>query len=178
MKQMSRKNFLILDDCAAHLTLDCQTNIQFQFLQQNTTVLFQPKDKPIINNLKSFCRRNFVRNIFEKIENNMLSSSATAPEISSAVNTLQAMQFNADRCTAVNSKTIWNSFRSYRFERTELKLNAQDSEDQGAVEVQLVENYEQCDSTNVAVSCYKENDHCEDDILHRIAERNKILCKP
>ena len=115
-------------------------------------------------------RGKLVRHILAEIEDNMLTSFATAQEISSAVNLLQAVQFIADSWRAVSPKTIQNSFHHCGFEKPELELDAHDNEDQGVSEVQCVENYEQFDSIDDTVSCYNENDHCEDDILEQIAE--------
>ena len=173
LKLKSRNIFLILDNCAAHPNLDCLTNVQLQFLPPNTTALAQPMDMGIIKSLKSMYRGKLVRHILVEIEDNMLTSSATAQEISSAVNLLQAVQFIADSWRAVSPKTIQNSFRHCGFEQPELELDAHDNEDQGVSEVQCVENYEQFDSIDDTVSCYNENDHCEDDILEQIAEERQ-----
>ena len=173
LKLKSRNILLILDNCAAHPNLDCLTNIQLQFLPPNTTALAQPMYMGIIKNLKSMYRGKLVRHILAEIEDNMLTSSATAQEISSAVNLLQAVQFIADSWRAVSPKTIQNSFRHCGFEQPELELDAHDNEDQGVSEVQCVENYEQFDSIDDTVSCYNENDHCEDDILEQIAEERQ-----
>ena len=173
MKLKSRNILLILDNCAANSNLDCLTNIQLQFLLPNATALSQPLGMGIIKNLKSMYRGKMVRHILAEIEDNMLTSSATAQEISSAVNLLQAVQFIADSWRAVSPKTIQNSFRHCDFEQPELELDAHDNEDQGVSEVQCVEDYEQFDSIDDTVSCYNENDHCEDDILEQIAEERQ-----
>ena len=73
----------------------------------------------------------------------------------------------------MSPKTIQNSFRHCGFEQPKLELDAHDNEDQGVSEVQCVENYEQFDSIDDTVSCYNENDHCEDDILEQIAEERQ-----
>ena len=65
----------------------------------------------------------------------MLTSYATAQEISSAVNLLQAMQFIVDSWRAVSPKTIENSFRQCGFDQSELELDAHDNEDQGVSEL-------------------------------------------
>ena len=135
LKLKSRNILLILDNCAAHPNLDWLTNIQLQFPPPNTTALAQPMDMGIIKNLKSMYRGKLVRHIFAEIEDNMLTSSATAQEISSAVNLLQALQFIADSWRAVSPKTIQNSFRHCGFEQPELELDAHDNEDQGVSEV-------------------------------------------
>ena len=172
LKLKSKNILLILNNCAAHPNLNCLTNIQLQFLPPNTTALAQPMDMEIIKNLKSMYRRKLVRHILAETEDNMLTSSTTA-QISSAVNLLQAVQFIADIWRAVSPKTIQNSFRHCGFEQPELQLDAHDNEDQGVSEVQCVENYEQFDSIDNTVSCYNENDHCEDDILEQIAEERQ-----
>ena len=135
LKPKSSNILLILDNCAAHPNLDCLTNIQLQFLPPNTTALAQPMDMGIIKNLKSMYRGKLVRHILAEIEDNMLTSSATAQEISSAVNLLQAVQFIADSWRAASPKTIQNSFCHCGFEQPELELDAHDNEDQGVSEV-------------------------------------------
>ena len=101
LKLKSRNILLILDNCATHPNLDCLTNIQLQFLPPNTTALAQPMDMGIIKNLKPMYRGKLVRHILAEIEDNMLTSFATAQEISSAVNLLQVVQFIAESWRAV-----------------------------------------------------------------------------
>ena len=145
MKLKSRNILLILDNCAAHPNLDCLANIQLQFLPPYTTALAQPMDIEIIKNLTSMYRGKLVCHIVAEIEDNMLTSSATSQEISSAVNLLQAMQLIADSWRAVSIRTIQNSFRHCGLEQPELELNAHGNENQGVSELQCVENYEQFD---------------------------------
>ena len=105
LKLKSNNILLILDNCAAYPNLYCLTNIQLQFLPPNTTALIQPMNMGIIKNLKSMYRGKVVCHILAEIEGNVLTSSATAQEISSAVNLLQAVQFIADSWRAVSPTT-------------------------------------------------------------------------
>ena len=82
--------------------------------------LVQPMDIGTIKNLKSMYRGKLVCHILTEIKENMLTSSATAQEISFAVNLLQAVQFIADSWRAVSLTTTQNSFRHCGFEQPEL----------------------------------------------------------
>jgi hypothetical protein len=80
-----RKMLLVLDNCAAYRHLDCLKNSQLEFLSPNTTSLVQPMDMVIIKNLKTLYHAKLVNYIFEATEENLLTSSTTAKEVSARI---------------------------------------------------------------------------------------------
>jgi hypothetical protein len=86
---------LVLDNCAAHPPLDSLKNIQLEFLSSNTTSLVQPMDMGIIKMTTLYCAK-LVNYILEATEENLLTSSSTAKEVSARIDLLQAVQFIAD----------------------------------------------------------------------------------
>jgi hypothetical protein len=81
----SRKVLLDHDKCAAHPRLDSLKNIQLEFLSPNTTSLVQPIDMGVIKNLKTFCRAKLADHILEAIQENLLTSSSAAKEVSARI---------------------------------------------------------------------------------------------
>jgi hypothetical protein len=92
----SRKILLVLENCGAHSNLDSLKNIQLEFLSPNTTSLVQPMDMEIIKNVKTLYRAKLVNYIPEATEENLLTISSTAKEVSARIVLLQAVQFIAD----------------------------------------------------------------------------------
>jgi hypothetical protein len=85
-----RKILLVLDNCAAHPHLDSLKNIQLEFLSPNTTSLVQSMDMGTIKNLKTLYRTKLVNYIFEATEENLLTSSSTAKEVSARTDLSQS----------------------------------------------------------------------------------------
>lgn len=169
LQRDSRKVLLLLDNCAAHPHLDCLRNIQLEFLPANTTSLIQPLDMGIIKNLKTLYRGKLVHYILEKIEANLLTSTATAKEISSKITILQAIYFLTDSWRAISSKTVQNCFAHCGFKSEQEVLDVTILEDENTVlELQSVKSYEDFVSIDSDLQCY-DNAECEDAIVEEIA---------
>ncbi|KII67912.1 hypothetical protein RF11_09084 [Thelohanellus kitauei] len=74
---------------AAHTHLDNLQNIQLEFLPPNTTSLVQLMDMGLIKNYKTLYRGKLVYYILESIDENLLTSSTTARDISIKTTTIQ-----------------------------------------------------------------------------------------
>ncbi|KAL4132268.1 hypothetical protein QTP88_009457 [Uroleucon formosanum] len=94
--KQSRKILLIVDNAGPHLKLIDLKNIALEFLPPNTTSLVQPLDMGIIKNLKTHYHGLLVTYILKAIEDNLVTPSTCAIDISSKINILQAIQFVAD----------------------------------------------------------------------------------
>jgi hypothetical protein len=70
----------------------------------------QPLDMGIIKNLKTYYRGLLVTYILKDIEDNLVTPSTCAIDISSKLNTLQAIQFVVDSWRKVSSVTIQHFF--------------------------------------------------------------------
>ncbi|KII68109.1 hypothetical protein RF11_06316 [Thelohanellus kitauei] len=122
---------LLVDNCAAHPHSDNLQNIQPEFLPPYTTSLVQPMDMGIIKNFKTLYRGKLVNYILESIDENLLTSSTTAREISSNVSLLQAIQFVADSWRAIKTTTIQNCFTICSFKPLDISeiLSNKENED-------------------------------------------------
>ena len=90
-----RRILLFLDNCPAHPRINSLTNIRLEFLPANTTSLIQPLDQGVIKNLKCFYRQEVVQMTIAGIEDSLVSSSASAIDISSRISLLDAIYFVA-----------------------------------------------------------------------------------
>lgn len=75
----------------------------------NTTSLLQPVDMGIKKIKTLYCVK-LVNNIVHAIEDNLISPTSTAVEISLKVNVFQALQFLRDNFREVSQKIIKNYF--------------------------------------------------------------------
>jgi hypothetical protein len=91
LQQISRKDLLVQDNCAAHPHSDSLKNIQLEFLSPNSTYLVQPMDMGIIKNWKTLYRAKLVNYILEAIQENLLTSSSTAKKVNTRIDLLQAV---------------------------------------------------------------------------------------
>ena len=176
LQQKSRKVLLLLDNCAAHPRLDCLKNIQLEFLPPRTTALLQPMDMGIMKNLKTFYRARLINYVLESIEENLLTSSSTATEVSAKVNILQAITFLADSWRKISSETIQNCFSHGGFRHLVLQMDVdmptENEKNDENVELQQVENYEQFLSIDNELHCYDENEDYDASIVARIAAKH------
>lgn len=82
-------------------------NITLEFLPPNTTFLIQPLDMGIIKTLKTHHRGLLVTYILNAIEDDLVTPSISAVDISSKINILQAIQlFISGSWRKVSSVTI------------------------------------------------------------------------
>ena len=169
-----RKILLIVDNCAAHPHLDNLKNIQLEFLPPNTTSLVQPMDMGVIKNLKTLYRGKLVNYILESIDENLLTSSTTAKEISSKISLLQAIQFVADSWRAIKATTIQNCFTNCGFKPLDISeiLNNEQNEDMLPVPVINSQEFLTVDNN---LPCYDDNEDVEDLIVEGIASKHEKL---
>ncbi|GFV92772.1 tigger transposable element-derived protein 6 [Trichonephila clavipes] len=69
MKREKRHILLFLDNCTVHNNAPPLSNVQLQFFPQNSTSKLQPLDQGIMHNLKTFYRREVVKNVLDNLEN-------------------------------------------------------------------------------------------------------------
>jgi hypothetical protein len=149
----SRTILIVLDNCAAHPHMVSLKNIHLEFLSPNTTSLVQLMDVGIIKNFKTLYHTEFVNYILEEIQENLLTSSSTAKEVSARIILLQAVQFIADNWQGVSNKTIQKCFAHCRFKHSDLEmLNKADSEDD-ILETHHIGNYEEFSCINSILQC-------------------------
>ncbi|GLV33559.1 hypothetical protein CBL_20277, partial [Carabus blaptoides fortunei] len=166
-----RKILLLVDNCAAHPHLDHLKNMQLEFLPANTTSLVQPMDMGIIKNLKTLYRGKLVNFILESTDENLLTSTTTAREISSKINILQAIQFIADSWRAIKICTIQNCFDYCGLKSIEIPEHASDED----YENSQVLNWSEFSAIDANLPCYDENGDCEDEIVEGIISKYQKL---
>jgi len=164
--KQSRKILLIVDNAGPHPKLIDLKNITLEFLPPNTTSLVQPLDMGIIKNLKTHYRGLLVTYILKAIEDNLVTPSTCAIDISSKLNILQAIQFVADSWRKVSSVTIQHCFAHCGF-RPLIDLPIPP-----IVSIENdVGNGELFIKIDDGVQCFNENENY-DHILDEIAERS------
>ncbi|KAI6651320.1 Tigger transposable element-derived protein 6-like [Oopsacas minuta] len=176
--KQSRKILLLVGNCTAHPALDKLKNIRLEFLPPNTTSVIQPMDQGIIKNIKGHYRKELVQMTITAIEDNLLSTSCTATEVSAKITVLDAIRVVAKSWRQVKTQTIANCFRKGGFwvtaseEGTEKSLASQESnEEQALPEVVNGDSYLLIDED---MKCYNEDGTLEDDIVETLS--NKRLC--
>lgn len=107
MSNQKRKILLFIDNCPAHNIQRDFSNIQIEFLPPNSTARLQPIDKGIIQNFKTFYRKEVVKEILECMED----GKAYKISLFSAMN----MAYKAWK--NVSKPTIQNCFRACGFIR-------------------------------------------------------------
>ena len=112
--KQSRK-ILLVDNCTAHPALDTLKNIRLEFLPPNTTSLILAMDQGIIKNIKGHYRKELVQMTITAIEDNLLSTSCTATEVSAKITILDAIRVVAKSWRQVKTQTIANCFRKGGF---------------------------------------------------------------
>jgi hypothetical protein len=79
--------------------------------------------------MKTLYLANLINYIFEAIQENLLTSSSAAKEVSARIDLLQAVQFIADIWRRVSTETIQNCFAHYGFKHSDLEIqNEADNE--------------------------------------------------
>ncbi|XP_035212025.1 tigger transposable element-derived protein 6-like [Stegodyphus dumicola] len=175
LQHKKRKILLIVDNCAAHPHLDNLQNIQLEFLPPNTTSLMQPMDMGVIKNFKTLYRGKLVNYILESIDENLLTTSTTAREISSKISLLQAIQFVADSWRAIKATTIQNCFTNCGFKPLEISENLSNEENEDMLQVPICINYEEFSTIDNNLPCYDDNENCEDSIVEGIKSKHGKL---
>ncbi|XP_035232701.1 tigger transposable element-derived protein 6-like [Stegodyphus dumicola] len=176
LQRQSRKVLVLLDNCAAHLHLDCLMNVQLKFLPPRTTTSVQPMHMGIIKNLKTLYRARLVNYILEAIEEILLTSSSKANEVSAKVKILQVVTFVADSWRKVSSETIQNCFSHCGFKHLVSEMDVdiliESENDDLHVELQQVQNYEEFLSMDKEFQCYDENKDYDTAIVARVAAKH------
>lgn len=190
LQVQQRKIMLLVDNCAAHPHLDNLQNIKLEFLPSNTTSLVQPLDMGIIKNLKTLYRGKLVNYIVESIDDNLLTSSSTARDISAKINLLQAIQFLTDSWRAIKIKTIQNCFAVSGFSLVHALQNLDEtesgvfsqvtSENLNETESDLssqvtIGNYQEFLTIDNNLPCYDETENYENAIIQGIQSTRQIL---
>ena len=119
----NRKILLIVDNCSAHPKECSLRNIRLEFLPPNTTSLIQPMDMGVIQNVKTLYRKELVKTTLDYIEQDLLSVTATAIDVSSKISILDAVGFISKSWRAVKSTTIANCFHKAGFSNNTLLSN-------------------------------------------------------
>lgn len=161
---------MIVDNAGPHPKLVNLKNITLEFLPPSTTSLIQPLDMGIIKNLKTHYRGLLVTYILKAIEDNLLTPSTCAIDISSKISILQAIQFVADSWRKVSSVTIQHCFAHCGFRPLiDLPIPSIVSIENDVA--QCVGNGELFIKIDDGVQCFNENKNY-DNILDEIAERS------
>lgn len=168
--KQSRKILLIVDNAGPHPKLIDLKNIALEFLPPNTTSLVQPLDMGIIKNLKTHYHGLLVTYILKAIEDNLVTPSTCAIDISSKINILQAIQFVADSWRKVSSVTIQHCFAHCGF-RPLIDLPIHPIISIENYVAQCVGNGELFIKIDDGVQYFNENENY-DNILDEIAERS------
>ena len=94
LRKQGRKILVLVDNCSAHpQDISTLTNIWLQFLPANTTSLIQPMDQGVIKNMKMLYRKQLVQMTIDAIQDNLISPSARATDVSTKVSMLDAVRF-------------------------------------------------------------------------------------
>ncbi|KAL4135374.1 hypothetical protein QTP88_006988 [Uroleucon formosanum] len=168
--KQSRKMLLIVDNAGPHPKLIDLKNIALEFLPPNTTSLVQPLDMGIIKNLKIHYRGLLVTYILKAIEDNLVTSSTCAIDISSKINIQEAIQCVADSWRKVSFVTIQHCFAHCGFRPLiNLPIHPIISIENNVA--QCVGNGELFIKIDDGVQCFNDNENYEN-ILDEIAVRS------
>ena len=128
LRKKGRKILVLVDNCSAHpQDISTLTNIRLQFLPANTTSLIQPMDQGVIKNMKTFYRKQLVQMTIDAIEDNLISPSARATDVSSKVSMLDAVRFVSNSWRRVQAETIANCLRKGGFKQPETTSRADEA---------------------------------------------------
>lgn len=173
-KQLKRRILLIVDNCRAHPFIHLK-NIRIEFLPPNTTSILQPMDMGIIKVLKGMYRSKLVKFVLQKIEENVLDLSSSAPEITKKINLLNAIQFAADSWTGITDTTIKNCFSHAGFHHS---INTDETTSHTVINEHVegpdVQNLEEFLNIDNDVLCYDENEEdIERDLIKKYSEQEE-----
>ena len=101
LRKEGHKIFVLVDNCSAHSqNISTLANIRLEFLPANTMSFIQSIDQGIITNLKLFMyRKELVQMTIDVIEDNLISPSAKATDVSSKVSLLDAVRYSRARAS-------------------------------------------------------------------------------
>jgi hypothetical protein len=108
--KQSRKILLIVNNAEPHPNLIDLKNNTLEFLPPNTSSIIQPLNMGTIKNLKTHYRRLLVTYILKAIEDNLVTPSTCAIDISFKINISQVIQFAAKSSRKVSSVMIQHCF--------------------------------------------------------------------
>ena len=117
-------------------------------------------------------RGKLVNYILESIDENLLTSSTTAKEISSKISLLQGIQFVADSWRAIKTTTIQNCFSVCGLKPLEIPEISSNEENEDMLQVPII-NYEEFSTIDNDLPCYDDNEDCEDSIVEEIISKHK-----
>jgi len=124
-------------------------------------------------NTKTYCGE-LVNYIPDKTEENLLTASSIAREVSARVKLLQATQYVANSWRELSSKMFQNCFAPCGFTHSSLETpNMANTENEAILELQHIRNYEEFVCMGNSLQRYNENKDYEDAILVQIAANTK-----
>jgi hypothetical protein len=165
LKWKSRNILLVLDNSTALiirfiiiyyiiylLLFRILKNMQMEFLSPNTTSPVQPMDMEIITNLKTLYCPKLVSDILQEIQENLLTSSSAAKEISERTSTV----YYSWRRVSTYVIQICFSFCGFKHSNLEMPSKA-DSENDVILEIHHVRDHKIFSCIENNLQCYKEN---------------------
>ena len=105
MSKKNRKILLLMDNCPSHINLPSLSAVEIKFFPPNATSKLQPLDCGTIQNFKTFCRSDLMRNILDGIEKGALFQ----------INILVAMRMVDKAWRKVSEVTIADCFKKAGF---------------------------------------------------------------
>ncbi|KII66804.1 hypothetical protein RF11_15273 [Thelohanellus kitauei] len=166
------KILLLVDNGAAHPLLDHLQNIQLEFLPRNTTSFNATIGHKGNKNFKTLYSGKLVNLILESIDENLLTSSTTAREISSKISLLQEIQLVADSWRAIKTTTIQNCFTNCGFRPLDISEILSNEENEDMLPVRII-NYEEFSTIDNNLPCYDNNEDCDDLIVEGIKSKHE-----
>jgi hypothetical protein len=128
-------------------------------------------------NLRTYCGE-LVNYILDKTEENLLTASSTAREVSARVKLLQATQSIANSWSELSSKTFQNCFAPFSLKHSSLEMpNMANIENEAILEIQRIRNYEEFVRMDNSLQCYNEIKDYEEAILVQIAAKYQEIAE-
>ena len=109
MKREGRKIILLMDNVSSHSRHLLFSNVKVVFLPVNTTSRLQPLDAGIIKNFKVHYRRQLLKHVLTKVNDERAGGSASS--VCKSVNVLLAIKWIKLAWEEVSPDTIRNCFR-------------------------------------------------------------------
>jgi len=107
-----------------------------------------------------------VNYILDKTEENLLTTSSIAREVSARVKLLQATQSVANSWQELSSKMFQNCFAPCGFTHSSLEMTYMANiQNEAILELQRIRNYKEFACMDNSLQCYNENKDYEDAIL-------------
>jgi hypothetical protein len=124
--------------------------------------------------LKILYHTKLVNYILEEIQENLLTSSSTAKEVSATTELLQAGQFTADSWRRRSARTIQNCSARCDFRHSDLEMpNKADGENDIIMEMCNIVNYNELTRINNSFQYYNENEDYEEAIVEQTAAKHQ-----